>query len=62
VEIISYADFVAAGGETQARRAGKMRLEAEYYAMQDYDLTHFRFNRQAPHRLHFPLFSPRQVD
>jgi len=44
-EIIGYADFVAAGGETQARRAGKMRLETKQYVMQDYDLTNFRFNK-----------------
>jgi len=44
-EIISYADFVAAGGETQAKRANKMRLETKQYVMQDYDLTNFRFNK-----------------
>jgi len=44
-EIISYADFVAGGGETQAKRAGKMRLETKQYVMQDYDLTNFRFNK-----------------
>jgi Protein of unknown function (DUF933) len=44
-EIISYADFVAAGGETEAKRAGKMRLETKQYVMQDYDLTNFRFNK-----------------
>jgi hypothetical protein len=44
-EIISHTDFVAAGGETQAKRAGKMRLEAKQYVMQDYDLTNFRFNK-----------------
>jgi len=44
-EIISSADFVAAGGETQAKRAGKQRLETKQYIMQDYDLTNFRFNK-----------------
>jgi ribosome-binding ATPase len=44
-EIISYADFAAAGGETQAKRANKMRLETKQYIMQDYDLTNFRFNK-----------------
>jgi ribosome-binding ATPase len=44
-EIISYADFVAAGGETEAKRAGKQRLELKTYVMQDYDLTNFRFNK-----------------
>jgi len=44
-EIISYTDFIAAGGETQAKRANKMRLETKQYVMQDYDLTNFRFNK-----------------
>jgi hypothetical protein len=44
-EIISFADFMAAGGETQAKRAGKQRLETKQYMMQDYDLTNFRFNK-----------------
>jgi hypothetical protein len=44
-EIISYANFIAAGGETQAKRAGKMRLETKQYVMQDYDLANFRFNK-----------------
>ena len=44
-EIISYADFEEAGGETQAKRAGKQRLELKHYVMQDYDLTNFRFNK-----------------
>ncbi len=44
-EIISFADFIAAGGETQAKRAGKQRLETKQYIMQDYDLTNFRFNK-----------------
>jgi hypothetical protein len=44
-EIISFADFIAAGGETQAKRAGKQRLELKTYVMQDYDLVSFRFNK-----------------
>jgi hypothetical protein len=44
-EIISYADFIAAGGETQAKRANKLRLEMKQYVMQDYDLVNFRFNK-----------------
>lgn len=44
-EIISYTDFIEAGGETQAKRAGKQRLETKQYVMQDYDLTNFRFNK-----------------
>jgi ribosome-binding ATPase YchF (GTP1/OBG family) len=44
-EIIGYGDFISAGGETQAKRAGKQRLETKQYVMQDYDLTNFRFNK-----------------
>lgn len=44
-EIISYADFIEAGGETEAKRAGKQRLELKTYVMQDYDLVNFRFNK-----------------
>jgi ribosome-binding ATPase YchF (GTP1/OBG family) len=44
-EIISFADLVAAGGETQAKRAGKQRLELKTYVMQDYDVANFRFNK-----------------
>ena len=44
-EIISYDDYIAAGGETQAKQAGKLRLEQKGYVMQDADLTTFRFNK-----------------
>lgn len=44
-EIISFADFVEAGGETEAKRAGKQRLETKTYVMQDCDLVNFRFNK-----------------
>lgn len=44
-EIIGFDDFIAAGGETQAKRAGKQRLETKQYVMRDYDLTNFRFNK-----------------
>jgi hypothetical protein len=44
-EIIGYDDFITAGGETEAKRAGKLRLETKTYVMQDYDLTNFRFNK-----------------
>lgn len=44
-EIVSFADFLAAGGETEAKRAGKLRLELKSYVMQDYDLVNFRFNK-----------------
>jgi len=44
-EIISFAELVEAGGETQAKRAGKQRLELKTYVMQDYDITNYRFNK-----------------
>jgi hypothetical protein len=44
-EVIGYADFIAAGGETQAKRAGKQRLELKQYVVQDHDLMNFRFNK-----------------
>jgi len=44
-EIISYDDYIAAGGESQAKQAGKLRLEQKDYVMQDADLANFRFNK-----------------
>jgi hypothetical protein len=44
-EVISFDDFNAAGGETQAKRANKLRLELKTYVVQDYDLVNFRFNK-----------------
>jgi hypothetical protein len=44
-EVIGYEDFVQAGGETQAKRAGKQRLETRDYIVRDYDLLNFRFNK-----------------
>lgn len=44
-EVISFADLVEAGGETQVKRAGKLRLELKTYVVQDYDVMNFRFNK-----------------
>ncbi len=44
-EIISFNDFISCAGETQAKQAGKMRLELKEYVMQDADLANFRFNK-----------------
>jgi hypothetical protein len=44
-EVISFADFAETGGETQAKRAGKQRLETKQYVMQDCDLVNFRFSK-----------------
>jgi GTP-binding protein YchF len=42
-ETIAYDDFVANGGETGARDAGRMRLEGKEYVVRDGDVLHFRF-------------------
>jgi ribosome-binding ATPase YchF (GTP1/OBG family) len=44
-EIIGFNDFIETGGETQAKRAGKLRLETKTYVMHDYDLVNFRFSK-----------------
>ena len=43
-ETISFQDFVAYGGEAEAREAGKLRLEGKDYVPQDGDIFHFKFN------------------
>ncbi|MBW7851900.1 MAG: redox-regulated ATPase YchF [Rhodospirillales bacterium] len=43
-ETISYADFIACGGEQGAKEAGRMRLEGKEYVVQDGDVFHFLFN------------------
>jgi GTP-binding protein YchF len=42
-ETIAYEDYVALGGESGAREAGKMRLEGKDYLVADGDVLHFRF-------------------
>jgi ribosome-binding ATPase len=42
-ETIVYEDYVAFGGESGAREAGKMRLEGKSYVVADGDVMHFRF-------------------
>ena len=42
-ETIGYDDFIASGGETGAKEAGKMRLEGKDYVVADGDVMHFRF-------------------
>jgi GTP-binding protein YchF len=43
-EVIAYEDFVACGGESGARDAGKLRIEGKEYVMKDGDVCHFRIN------------------
>ena len=44
-EVIGFSDFIEAGGETEAKRAGKQRLEMKPYVVQDYDLLNIRANK-----------------
>ncbi len=44
-EVIGFEDLVAAGGETQAKRANKLRLENKSYVVRDYDVVNFRFTK-----------------
>jgi len=41
-ETIAYEDYIACGGETGAREAGKMRLEGKEYQVRDGDVLHIR--------------------
>jgi GTP-binding protein YchF len=43
-QTISYADFIACGGEAGAKEKGKMRVEGKDYVVQDGDVMHFLFN------------------
>jgi GTP-binding protein YchF len=43
-ETIAYADYIASGGEHQAKEHGKMRIEGKDYIVKDGDVMHFRFN------------------
>jgi ribosome-binding ATPase YchF (GTP1/OBG family) len=43
-ETIAYDDYVALGGESGAKDAGKLRQEGKDYIVQDGDVMHFRFN------------------
>lgn len=43
-EVIKYNDFIALGGESQCRAAGKLGVEGKDYVVQDGDIMHFLFN------------------
>ncbi|MDE0179326.1 MAG: redox-regulated ATPase YchF [Gammaproteobacteria bacterium] len=43
-EVVSYDDYIAHGGESGAREAGRRRLEGKDYVVRDGDVVHFRFN------------------
>lgn len=44
-EVIGFEDLVQAGGDVQAKRLGKQRLETKSYVVQDCDVLNFRFNK-----------------
>ena len=43
-EVIAYADFITAKGESGSKEKGLMRLEGKDYIVKDGDVMHFRFN------------------
>ena len=43
-ETIAFDDYVALGGESGAREAGKLRQEGKEYVVQDGDVMLFKFN------------------
>ena len=43
-EVIKYEDFIALGGESACRAAGKLGVEGKDYLVQDGDIMHFLFN------------------
>ena len=43
-QTIAYDDFIALGGETGAREAGRARDEGKAYVVADGDVMHFKFN------------------
>jgi len=43
-ETIAYDDYIALGGESGAKDAGKLRQEGKDYVVQDGDVLHFKFN------------------
>jgi hypothetical protein len=43
-QVVDYDDLIAAGSETAAKAAGKMRTEGKDYVMQPGDVVEFRFN------------------
>lgn len=43
-EVVAYDDLVAAGGMTEAKKVGTVRMEGKQYVVQDGDICHFLFN------------------
>ena len=43
-EVVSFSDLIAAGSMTEARAAGRVRIEGKDYEMKDGDVVEFRHN------------------
>ncbi len=43
-EVVAYADLVGAGGMTEAKKEGTVRMEGKQYIVKDGDVCHFLFN------------------
>ncbi len=43
-EVMHYQDLLAAGGEAEVKKQGKMHLEGKEYLVKDGDILHIRFN------------------
>jgi hypothetical protein len=43
-EVVAYDDLVAAGGMTEAKKEGTVRMEGKQYIVKDGDVCHFLFN------------------
>ena len=43
-EIVAYDDLIKAGGMTEAKKQGTVRMEGKTYIVKDGDVCHFLFN------------------
>ena len=43
-EIVAYNDLIKAGGMTEAKKQGTVRMEGKTYIVKDGDVCHFLFN------------------
>ena len=44
IRVTAVPEFIALGGESKAREAGKLRQEGKEYVVQDGDIMHLKFN------------------
>jgi hypothetical protein len=43
-EVVAYDDLTRAGGMTEAKKEGTVRMEGKQYIVKDGDVCHFLFN------------------